>query len=195
MVLERFDYFESRAARVVRIVVLDLRTLEHETYRAIGQVDAHGHFGVALVRSVAEADKTAHPFAAIVEVVIGTFVEVRFAGVRMHQVVLFQQDYFALAHDWFPRCFGSGLKRFVRAKNYSVAPYARRQIGFQVARIRDAKFILDLLPDEAERARAKVARLGLAGANPLAELPVELGRGRVQIVEAMKVRLVVAEQL
>ena len=79
-------------------VVLDLRALKHEADRAVGKVEARGHLGVTFIRAITQSDKAAEPLTTIVEVVVCTFIEVGFARVGMHQVVLFEQYYFGFRH-------------------------------------------------------------------------------------------------
>jgi hypothetical protein len=85
--LVRLDHLELEAAAVVRVVVVDLRALEHEADLAVRQVQAHGELGVALVHAVAHPYPSAHPRARIEPVVVPALVEVGRVLGRVHVVV------------------------------------------------------------------------------------------------------------
>ncbi len=101
MMLEGLHDLELESPGVVRSVVLYLGTAEHEAHGAVGQVEADRHLGVAFVGAIAEPDEAAGLLRAIVKVVISAFVEIRLAGVRMHQVVLIEQDHLVFIHYSF----------------------------------------------------------------------------------------------
>jgi hypothetical protein len=98
VMLERLDNPELEAARVVRVVVIDFGTPEHEANRGIRSVQANSHFGCALVWPITQSHKATEPLSAVEKVVIGAFIEVGFAGVGMHQIVVLEQDNSALSH-------------------------------------------------------------------------------------------------
>ncbi len=89
---ERLPDLERETRRREAVVPGNLGPGEHERDATVGQVEADGHLRVALVRPVADADEAAQAFAGVVEVVVGALVEVRLAGVRVHQVVGVEQD-------------------------------------------------------------------------------------------------------
>src|SRR6476619_4498795 len=93
VLLVRGDDVEAQPGGVVRLVALDGGATEHEAHAAVGQVEAHGHLGVALVGAVAHAHPTPYsrvgaPGLGAGEVVVAALVEVRVVLERM-QVVIF----------------------------------------------------------------------------------------------------------
>jgi hypothetical protein len=100
----RRAHLEAHPAGVEAGVVRDPRPAEHEADRAIGQVEAERHLGVALVRAIADADEPAQPLRRVVEVVVGALVVVRLPRVLVHQVVGIETDPADCAH-------GEGLPR------------------------------------------------------------------------------------
>src|ERR1700683_4402296 len=149
MMLEWFQHFELEASSMMRLVVRDLRPLEHEADRVIGQVNAHGHFGIALIGPIAEARKSADAILTIVKIVKSALVEIRLAGVGMHQVIGFEKHDFPLGHDsisYLSSCMSSTAPRDT-ASNRNLTRLgvlsSHLQIGVEVARIRDLQFVLD----------------------------------------------------
>ena len=85
---ERRDDLEAGAAGVERVVVADLRPLEHERDAAVGEIEARRELGVALVGAVAEAKEAADARGRVVDVEVHRFVEVRRRLQLMHVLVL-----------------------------------------------------------------------------------------------------------
>src|SRR6266403_4546314 len=81
------------------------------------------HLGVALVGAIAEPHEAADAQARVEEVVVGAFVEVRLAGVRVHEVVGVEESQLGVAH--FP---------IFRGRRSAVAPPApdvRGRVGLR----------------------------------------------------------------
>ena len=76
-----------------KVVVLDGGTLEHERHRAIGQINAHRHLGVALVGAVAHAEPAADLVGRVETVDVHALVEVRLGAELVHVFVFRIQSY------------------------------------------------------------------------------------------------------
>jgi hypothetical protein len=65
----------------------DAGPAEHETHPAVGEVEAHGHLGAALVGPVAAPEEAAHLLRGVEEVDVHALVEVRLGSELMHVLV------------------------------------------------------------------------------------------------------------
>ena len=81
------DDLELDPAGIERVVVRDLRPLEHERHPPVRQVDAHGHLGVALVGPVAASEPPADPLGRVVDVEVHALVEVGLGAQLVHVLV------------------------------------------------------------------------------------------------------------
>ncbi len=75
------------AAGVERVVVRDLGPLEPEADLAVGQVEAHRHLGIPLVRPVADAEEATDLVFGIEDVHVHALVEVRLGAELVHVLV------------------------------------------------------------------------------------------------------------
>jgi hypothetical protein len=85
---ERLQHLEGHAAGVKGLIAADLGPLEVEEDAAVGQIQAKGHLGVALVDPVADAHEAAQTLGVVEEVVVGRLVEVGLRAGGMGVVVL-----------------------------------------------------------------------------------------------------------
>jgi hypothetical protein len=69
------------------IVIFDCRSLEHESNRAVGQINTYRHFGDALIGAVAHAEPATNFVDGIKTVDVHAFVEVRFGTEFVHVFV------------------------------------------------------------------------------------------------------------
>jgi hypothetical protein len=90
---ERRHNVEARAARVKRVVVRDLGSVEHESDPPVREVKARRQLGVALVGAVAEPQEPADARRGVVHVEVHRFVEVGGLLQLVHVLVLgFEPD-------------------------------------------------------------------------------------------------------
>ncbi len=90
--LERGDHGDLEAAGMHGVVVLDLGSTEHETHPPVGQVQAHRHFGIALVDSIPEPKPRPQTLIEIKPVQVHRFVVVRRSVRLMGVLVLRLED-------------------------------------------------------------------------------------------------------
>ena len=88
VLLEGRDDVEAQTAGIEGLVVLDVRAGEPERDATVGQVQALGHLGIALVDTVPQPHPSAEPRAGVVEVVVRALVEVGGVLDVVHVVVL-----------------------------------------------------------------------------------------------------------
>src|SRR5262245_5081424 len=94
----RRTHLEAHAAGVEGRVARDPRPTEHESDRAVRQVETERHLGIALVGPVADPYEPAQSLGGVVEVVVGALVVVLLAGVLVHEVVGVEADPADSAH-------------------------------------------------------------------------------------------------